>query len=380
MATVFRSLDVFILSCLLVTVESQTGQVLPPQNVSLRWISDFKPQLSWAPPQHSMENCSYIVTSRTNEENSDTYDEGPPPWSQNVVMEGGSLHLSVNTICHGRPSEPVVINITDPVLVRDLQCSIHSSKLTRCSWEPASDTPDLRFFYKLVNEHLNGGPDSSTPLQACPSYSYSDGVRTGCDLQASITHDISIVFNGTRNNKLVRNTFKKELKGKPLALNWKVTKTADKFLIKWSPPDIADLSEWKFFINYTECNEMKVKTAERVASTELVLVPRCQYRMKIKAELITTKESGQWSDEEYFDADPNVMVYVAVIIPLIFAGLAALTLVCCRMNKDTIFPKVPEPRDLLSSIADNNNKSTVRNLYIPVEEEDNCKITVVIEP
>lgn len=86
------------------------------------------------------------------------------------------------------------------------------------------------------------------------------------------------------------------------------------------------------------------------------------------------------------DTDPNASIYAAIIIPLMFAGLAALTFVCCRKyvksaplylaptvvpsfasdiylslyrNKENIFPKVPQPRDLLSDVSDNNNKVTV---------------------
>lgn len=45
------------------------GQVLPPQNVSLRWKTDFEPQLSWEPPQHSADDCTYQVErSTTNKE------------------------------------------------------------------------------------------------------------------------------------------------------------------------------------------------------------------------------------------------------------------------------------------------------------------------
>lgn len=97
------------------------------------------------------------------------------------------------------------------------------------------------------------------------------------------------------------------------------------------------------------------------------------------------------------DAEPNAVVFAAIIIPLVFASLAILTFVCCRKyvhsspsfflkiiclfpigcgvlfilfysnfvelslfrNKDHIFPKVPQPRDFLSDIYDNNNKVTL---------------------
>lgn len=89
------------------------------------------------------------------------------------------------------------------------------------------------------------------------------------------------------------------------------------------------------------------------------------------------------------DTDPYAFVYAAIIIPLMCAGLAALTFVCYRKyvtsfcidfschlvciwyltlalyrNKDNILPKIPKPRDLLSDISDNNNKVTVFFLFL----------------
>lgn len=50
----------------------------------------------------------------------------------------------------------------------------------------------------------------SPHLQACP-YIHSDGKRTSCDLEATVNDEIRILFNGTLNNKLVRNTFSARL-------------------------------------------------------------------------------------------------------------------------------------------------------------------------
>lgn len=67
---------------------------------------------------------------------------------------------------------------------------------------------------RLVNEDetVPAGDKSPSRLQVCPSYSYSDGVRTGCDLEAKVTQDVHILLNRTLNNGTVRNTFKKELR------------------------------------------------------------------------------------------------------------------------------------------------------------------------
>lgn len=48
---------------------------------------------------------------------------------------------------------------------------------------------------------------------------------------------------------------------RPPAIKWNVTKADNKFLITWIPPDILDLSNWKFTITYRECNKTKVRDA-----------------------------------------------------------------------------------------------------------------------
>lgn len=166
---------------------------------------------------------------------------------------------------------------------------------------------------------------------------------------------------------------------RPPPLNWTVVEVGDAFNISWIPPDVLGLDLWKFRINYTECGENKSVLIPHRTSHQLPRVAHCQYHMAIKA---VYKEHGtEWSDKKYFGADPNAVVYVVfILIPLMFAGLAVLAFVCCRRNKESIFPKVPEPRDLLSDISDNNNKITVRNLYVPAKEEEDCKITLVIDP
>ncbi|XP_044039057.1 interleukin-13 receptor subunit alpha-1 isoform X2 [Siniperca chuatsi] len=303
-------------------------------------------------------------------------------------MEGGSLQMSVETVCNSTHSKPALFNIMYPELVNKLECCIFSSKQSHCSWLPASQAPDLRFFYALQNEDLGTSiyNDALSVLQECSSYSYTNSTRTGCDLQGHFTQAIIILFNGTLNNKPVRNTFRKEFNKcvKLPPLEWTVTKTEDKFIIRWIAPDIVSLPDWKFQIIYTECNDRKIKDVEGNTSVDLVLVPHCPYRMAIKAETQGGRKIYTTGiDEKYFDADTDpkmILILTSIIIPLMFAGLAALTFMYFSKNKEKMFPKVPQPRDLLSDISDNNNKSTVHNLYIPAEEEDNCKITLVIDP
>lgn len=47
------------------TFISTLGKILPPQNVSLKWITDIQIELSWTPPPHMLENCQYVVTKIT---------------------------------------------------------------------------------------------------------------------------------------------------------------------------------------------------------------------------------------------------------------------------------------------------------------------------
>ncbi|KAM7366035.1 hypothetical protein PAMP_015506 [Pampus punctatissimus] len=265
-----------------------------------------------------------------------------------------------------------------PELVRNVECYIHTSDNASCTWQPTHYSSDPRFYYKLVCE---GGEDCEVPLKECSSYIYKNQ-KTGCNLQINTRHNIQMFFNETLNNTVVRNNFKIDLvKVNAPPLVWTVSKAEDKFNISWIPPDVLNLKRWDFIINYTECNKSKTKRISKgKTSTELNRVSHCQYNMSIKGEYLDRGET-EWSDIKYFDADPDpkAWVYAVVFIPLLFGGLAVLTFVCCRKNKKNIFPNVPKPLDLLSDISDNNNQSTVYNLYVPSKEEEDCKFTLVVE-
>lgn len=334
--------SLLVLSFCFQMAESQIGQILPPQNVSLMWINDFVLELSWAPIQDSLPNCQYVVERKNKDPNYEDRDFIPSsPFKPFMAMEGEFLQLSVTRDCDGTKSKTVALNVTYPELVTDLQCYIYSSRQSHCSWLPASHAPQLSFFYRLLNEDLTMSPDDPLPsLQECSSYNYTDGVRTGCDLQAKLAQSIHILFNGTLNDMLVRNTFKKDFSQvRPPPLEWEVKKAGDKFSVSWTPPDIGDLSTWKFIINVTECNKVKTITKNTETSAQLNMVSHCPYCMAIKAE----RDNGKtpWSDQICFgaDTDPNALVYAAILIPLIFAGLVVLALVCCRKNKEKNLPQ-----------------------------------------
>ncbi|KAA8582426.1 hypothetical protein FQN60_006483 [Etheostoma spectabile] len=306
MSRTFQSVDLLALSFLLLMVKSQQDPILPPQNVSLRWINDFLPEWSWAPPQHSKGNCKYEVQSNTKDKNrwrgADTV---KTTWRHHAVMQGGYLQFTVKTVCGDKHSTEVGMEIDYTELVKNLECYIHSAKQTHCSWLPGSHAPDLKFYYRFWKDDFTVSPNDKTTVDLRECSLYAEGVRTACDLEASISQTIEILINGTHNNSFARNTFQKKLR-----------------------------------------NHGHTETFVHAAA----------------------------------ETDPNAWLYAAAIVPLMFAGLAVLGFVCFRKHKEHIFPKVPEPRDLVSDIFDNNNKSTVCNLYIPAEEEDNCKITLVEEP
>ena len=121
------------------------------------------------------------------------------------------------------------------------------------SWEPAVPRTDVGFFYRYVSfgktaklgrfkssflflisflgisglvcnmrcDHLSfslfprllrddfsrSSRDPLPPLQECSSYSFTEDVKTGCQLQVNLMEKIQMLFNGTKNKKLFRNTF-----------------------------------------------------------------------------------------------------------------------------------------------------------------------------
>ncbi|XP_041635776.1 interleukin-13 receptor subunit alpha-1-like [Cheilinus undulatus] len=371
----FKSVDLVFLCCLFLVVECLAGKIQPPQNLSLSWYSDFQPQLNWTSPPHSVENCRYEVESAEIRNEVKTLF-----WRRFRVMEGGKLNLSVRTLCGQEKSDWVLVTTSYPDLVENFTCTLKSSQLTKCTWNKANNTQDLRFYYQLFDESSR----DETPLTECSLHRYYDNVKTDCYLKATTSQTMNILLNGTVDNKPVRNTFRrlllKNVKLRPL--DWNVTKDNNLFVIRWSRPDINDRWTWTYKIKYTKCNEENERRQKGGTSLRLDIVPQCRYRMQIKATLDYSLNGIEtpWSEFKYLDAepDPNAMLYAEIIIPLIVAGLALFIFMCYRKNKDRIFPKIPEPRDLLSDISDNNNKSTLH--YLHVEEEDTCRITLVMDP
>uniref|UniRef100_A0A3Q2ZQ97 Uncharacterized LOC108239408 n=2 Tax=Kryptolebias marmoratus TaxID=37003 RepID=A0A3Q2ZQ97_KRYMA len=330
-----------------------------------------------------MTNCKYEGILKTKEEDSEVYTEisyNKISFSDFIIMEGGFLQFSLQTICNEGQSEPLVFEVTDPELVMDLECYSYALKKVYCSWSPASKTTDLHFFYKLVKEN---GEGTVTEIQECLLYNSTGDVKTGCHLQASTADDIHVVFKATLNNTLVRNTFRRDpLKDvRPPPLNWSVTESVDTFDITWVPPEMLQLGAWNFVIHYTECAENKEIHCDDTTSCQLKRVPDCKYCIWIEARSKIGKGKTPLSDEKCFDpADGgfNPWLLAAIFIPLVVAFLAVV--ICCFwIYKDRILPKVPGPRDLLSDDLGNNNVNSLYKLYVPAEEKENCCVTLIAD-
>ncbi|XP_057710341.1 interleukin-13 receptor subunit alpha-1 isoform X2 [Corythoichthys intestinalis] len=373
-----KCLLLFVAVCFWVSAEPRTptGELSPPRNLTFRWLSDFNPQLRWAhellPPQ-----CNYKVSWATTEKNSRRSRHTPGMSISNFIMEGGSIFFSVQTTCNQKLSEPAYLNVTYPELVSVVQCSIITSTLTQCTWASLRFPPDLAFYYWLVNE-LDDSDDAS--LSECPEYMLTEGERTGCRLKSKTDQSITMLFNATVKGSLVRNTFKKKVvEVTPYPLSWNVSEVAGKFNLSWIPPDVLRLKDWSFIINFTECDTVKEKKVKGATWTLMNRVSHCQYQLTIKAQSIRG-ETG-WSDVKHFGAEknPNVLLYATIFIPLLCVGLVTLICYYFRRNKEDIFIKVPEPRDLLSDICNNNNKSELYNFNFPEKEEEECQISVVTD-
>ncbi|XP_077445054.1 interleukin-13 receptor subunit alpha-1 isoform X2 [Stigmatopora argus] len=294
-------------------------------------------------------------------------------------MEGGSIFFSVQTTCNQNQSQPVYLNVTYPELVSNVQCDIVSSTLTRCTWVPLRLIPDLSFLYRLVDELGDSSPEGVS-LSECPQYLQTRGVRTGCRLRSRTRESVTMLFNGTVNGSLVRNTFQIKVVGvRPRPLRWNVSQVVGGFNLSWTPPDVLRLKNWRFIINYTECDSTKGHMVQGTTWKFMTRVPRCPYRLTLKAQ--SDRGETDWSHVIYFgaDEDPNALLYAAIVVSVLCAGLVLLLGFYWRRNKERFFKKVPEPRDLLSDICNDKNKSGFHNLNFPKKEEGECQISVVME-
>lgn len=365
-----------LLGCWIFT-QARAGIVLPPRNVSALWVSDFTPGLRWSPPLQPDANCSYRVAATTKSLFTNEVDVSPAFFSL-LVMEGGSIHWNVTRVCNGSPGEPRVLSISYPELVKDLACFLDSPRRARCQWSPGAPPADFRLYYKLVDEC---GVDSAPPaLRECPSYVWTGGVASGCELPATVCHVAYVLVNGTVDGEPVRNTFRRQLADdvRLPPLEWRAEKMGNKLNVSWERPEVAVPDGWRIQINYTECGGAResLEIEGEVWSHPLVLDSGCPRAVAVRA----TSQSGAtpWGEWRRFDADASPLLYMVAVVLVSVAALVALACVCLGRNKDVIFRKVPEPFDYVSEIYNNNTQSVFHGLYISPEEEE-CKISLVVD-
>ncbi|XP_028330379.1 interleukin-13 receptor subunit alpha-2-like isoform X2 [Gouania willdenowi] len=309
-------LTVFVL--LFLPCHCQTAQILPPRNLSAVWKSDFDPGLSWLPPHHSTTNCSYKVISTSPREH--LIIDKSPCYIENKVMEGGSIQWSISTVCQQNRSVAVVLNVSYPEIVKHLKCYLYAPNQSRCEWLPNFSPPDLKFFY--ISAEAFSSKNSLVSLVECSSYIYNESMKTGCEIQATENHIIYILFNGTLNNKPVRNTFlrkpKDDVRLPPLKLT--ATKNGNEINMNWNKPNILP-KDWIFKINYTECDVLKSISVKGETAYVLESVSHCQYNISIRAQSKSGK--APWSDWKYFDAehDSNMHSYAYATILILFGVL-----------------------------------------------------------
>ncbi|TNM93502.1 hypothetical protein fugu_001678 [Takifugu bimaculatus] len=366
MIRILGLLNLFVLWCLLLETKCATGHIVTQKNISLHWINEFLLQLS-------SPTCHHYTVSAGDATNWQV----SFPYKRSTVMEGNFVNLTL-TECNGTTSPPVHISLHYPELVKEVDCYRTSRRDAVCSWIPNTHIQELQFFFVFVNDsEITDEMDfiQNIKMTECQSYNETDGVRTGCDLQLGGTH-IFISFRERRNHSSF-NTFRKAVASNVRlpALKWNVAKTDYTFNISWETPDIP--TDWTITINYTVCGDPKSISVSGSEHIEVPRVPHCPYRLAIQA--ISLKGKSLWSEYKYFEADPPLLTYAAIFFSLVFTGLATTLLICFRRKREAIFPKIPEPRDLLSSIPDNNFKCTLDSLYSNSKEEL-CIISLVTEP
>uniref|UniRef100_A0A4W5JBP3 Fibronectin type-III domain-containing protein n=1 Tax=Hucho hucho TaxID=62062 RepID=A0A4W5JBP3_9TELE len=247
-------------------------------------------------------------------------------------------------------------------LVKNFQCCLYSSKAMNCSWLPANQTPDdLQLYYGYLGESHKA---------ACSDYQDRAGEKTGCRLRGDfLEYKVHFHFNGTLNGLSVQKTFQVLPTHcvKPPAPRVKITETGKGLNLSWDPPDLANDHCWVYILNYSKCQESLSKEIQY----EYEWVPydlRCQYRVQVKAVYRDSCGAGgsDWSDVELYGVeDLHVdwsMTVVAILILIPAAvGLFIILCLCCFMKK------------LSSNLH-------FRNLYVPVEEEVECKISLEKDP
>ncbi|XP_038851947.1 interleukin-13 receptor subunit alpha-1-like isoform X2 [Salvelinus namaycush] len=364
----------------LVALEVAAGKALPePLNLSLTWESEFRIKLSWNAPKNLDASCkvNYTITETIGEKPELTSTSNL--YKEYHVTTNDAVNYTVKTNpknCTGRTkSKPVSISKPKPTeLVKNFQCSLYSSKAMNCSWLPVNQASDLQLYYGYLDP---------SHIAACSEYQYRDGQRTGCHLRGSfLQYDVDFKVNGTLDGLSVRNNFLvlPRYHVKAPAPKVKITEEGRNLILSWDYPNIGADHCWNYIFTYSKCQLLVDSKEIQLNSVTVSYDQTCQYRVKLKA--VYAKWCGEggsdWSEEEIYGVDDWSTTVFDVVIPAVVFLFLILLISCFMKHREKLFPAIPHPSLIFKDMLNGNKelKSSIGNLYVPVEEEVECKISL----
>ncbi|XP_071020419.1 interleukin-13 receptor subunit alpha-1-like isoform X2 [Oncorhynchus clarkii lewisi] len=352
----YKCWGVFVLYYFVSFVATQPETELPsPRNVTFSWTNEFCWELSWSLLENvDSQRCKYHINmSRIGKKN--IIRRKKETRLEECFPLMGGVRFFIQTQCNKtQMSQTVVHTIPAPTeLVTNFKCFLYTSKAMNCSWLLANQVPeDLQLYYGLKN---------MSKVSECNEYLYNGNQRTGCHLRGDSHTRIFFQVNGTLNGSSVRNTFEVNPQDhvvQPIPLDLKITEEGSNLNISWISPDIRHPHCWKYVINYTRCKIPESMSLEDKTWIMVNYDPHCK------------------------DGNRDWHLHVAAVFISVMAVIVSiLVCFCIRKHKDKILPKVPKPTNLISDMFNNNNEMSINeNLYIPAQEEVDCKITLVQSP
>nr|XP_046175188.1 cytokine receptor common subunit gamma-like [Oncorhynchus gorbuscha] len=382
----YKCWGVFVLYYFVSFVATQPETELPsPRNVTFSWTNEFCWELSWSLLENvDSQRCKYHINMSWIGQKNISRMKKETRLEECFPLMGG-VRFFIQTQCNRtQMSQTVVHTIPAPTeLVTNFKCFLYTSNAMNCSWLLANQVPeDLQLYYGFFRLK------NMSKVSECNEYLYNGNQRTGCHLRGDFHMRIFFQVNGTLNGSSVRNTFMVNPKDhvQPIPLELKITEEGSNLNISWISPDIRHPRCWKYIINYTRCKMPESKSLEDKTWIMVNYDPYCQYRVRIKpifSQLCGMGE-GDWTEEKIYGKDGNRdwhLHVAAVFISVMAVIVSILVCFCIRKHKDKILPKVPKPTNLISDMFNNNNEMSINeNLYIPAQEEVDCKITLVRYP
>ncbi|KAB5579458.1 hypothetical protein PHYPO_G00195280 [Pangasianodon hypophthalmus] len=385
------SVVLMCLSFTLVGVDSLSGSLPPPENLSLSWDPrNLSVHIHWREPAGLDTKCKVNYTLAI------YYEKCPP--RQNTPNIHRTSDLSFNhpfskedEICVGLTTNPMVCEnkpaskevykgLSPPLaLVKNFSCVYYAEKKMNCTWTIVKNTPDLQLFYREVNKNKDS-------LKHCLSYLTYGTMKTGCHLHdenLTTSAKVYFVINGTGDNHLINNRFMIEIRVavKPPKPKVSITQEGERLHFQASTPNFVAPQCLKYKYMYSKCNEKSEVVETEKNSTLVEYDTACKYA--VRGQVIYSSYCGgdvdiesDMSEPVYYgeDGDPNLAFKVVMIItPLIVCCCLIAAIVLFRRNKDIILPKIPEPslffKDMLNSTSDGLSKSLGGGkLYVPVKE------------